>query len=182
MDDALKHIMWGLYFIQAQVYEVTKNILMQDNKSTILMNKNGRFSCYKRTKHIKYRYFMIKDKIGKGEVIIKYCQTGDMWADINTKAPQGSLFYNMRDRLMGVDDNYDDDIEKQNTHPDLLHQESQECATTVSEETKKILAKTGEFCKVMKVTQTLLPNAITKTQVAVAALVLKTMARRTENS
>ena len=45
IDDALKHIMWGFYFIQAQVYEFTKNILMQDNKSTILMAKNGRFSC-----------------------------------------------------------------------------------------------------------------------------------------
>ena len=55
IDDALKHIIWGLYFIQAHGYEVTKNILMQDNKSTILMNKNGRFSCYKRTKHIKNR-------------------------------------------------------------------------------------------------------------------------------
>ena len=28
IDDALKHIMWGLYFIQAQGYEVTKNIIM----------------------------------------------------------------------------------------------------------------------------------------------------------
>ena len=61
--DALKHIMWGLYFIQAKGYEVTKNIIMQDNNSTILMAKNGRFSCFKRTKHIKNRYFMIKDKI-----------------------------------------------------------------------------------------------------------------------
>ena len=43
-----------------------------------------------------------------------------MWADINTKALQGSLLYNMRARLMGVDENYDDDIEKQNTHPDML--------------------------------------------------------------
>ena len=38
---------------------------------------------------------------------------------------------------MGVDENYDDDIEKHNTYPDLLPQDSQECATTVSEETKK---------------------------------------------
>ena len=30
IDDALKSIMWGLYFIQSQGYEVTKNILMQD--------------------------------------------------------------------------------------------------------------------------------------------------------
>ena len=41
IDDALNHIMWGLYFIQAQGYEVTKNILMQDNKSTILMAKKA---------------------------------------------------------------------------------------------------------------------------------------------
>ena len=95
---------------------------MQDNKSTILMAKNGRFSCSKRTKHIKNRYFTIKDKIGKGEVIIQYCPTGDMWADINTKALQGSLFYKMRARFMGVDDNYDDDVENQNTHPYLLPQ------------------------------------------------------------
>ena len=174
--------MWGLYFIQAQGYEVTKNILMQDNKSTILMANNGRFSCSKRTKHIKNRYFMIKYKIGKGEVIVQYCPTGDMWADINTKALQGSLLYNMRARLMVVDDNYDGDIEEQNTHPDLLPQESQECATTVSEETKKILDKDGAFRKVMSVTQAGIPNATRKTQVAVAALVLKTMARGTDKS
>ena len=65
--------MWGMYFIQAQDYEVTKNILMQENKSTILLAKNGRFSSSKRTKHIKNRYFMIKDNIGKGEIIIQYC-------------------------------------------------------------------------------------------------------------
>ena len=67
---------------------------------------------------------MIKDEIGKGEVIIQYCPTGDMWSDINTKAIQGILFYKMRDRLMVVDDDYDDNIEKQNKHPDLLPQES----------------------------------------------------------
>ena len=70
--DALKNIMWSLYFIQGQGYEVTKNILMQDNKSTIPMAKNGQFSCSKRTKHINDINFMIKDKIGKGEVIIQY--------------------------------------------------------------------------------------------------------------
>eukprot|EP00957_Ditylum_brightwellii_P113893 8682775-Ditylum_brightwellii.AAC.1 len=61
---------------------------MQDNKSAILMANNGRFACTKRTKHIKIRYFMIKDKIGQGEVIIQCCPTDDMWADINTKALQ----------------------------------------------------------------------------------------------
>ena len=30
IDDALKYIMWGLYFIQAQGFKVKNNILMQD--------------------------------------------------------------------------------------------------------------------------------------------------------
>ena len=72
IDDALKSIMWGLYFIQYQGYEVTKNILMQDNKSTILLANNSRFSSSKSTNHTKNIYFMIKDKIGKGEIIIQY--------------------------------------------------------------------------------------------------------------
>ena len=93
---------------------------MQDNKSTILMATNGRFLCSKHTKHIKNRYFIIKDKIGKGEIIIQYCPTCDMWADINTKAPQGSLFYKMRARLMGVDENYHDDLERLATHLNLF--------------------------------------------------------------
>ena len=91
IDDVLKCIMWGLYFIQAQCFEVKNNFLMQDNKLTILMESNGRFSCTKRTKHIKNRYFMIKDKIVQGEVIAQYYPTGD----IITKALQVSLFYKM---------------------------------------------------------------------------------------
>ena len=30
IDDALPYIMWGLYFIEAQGYEVAHNILYQD--------------------------------------------------------------------------------------------------------------------------------------------------------
>ena len=63
---------------------------------------------------------MIKDKIGKGEIIIQYSSTGDMWANINSKALQGSLFYKMHGRLMGIGEYYYDDIESLNTHPDLL--------------------------------------------------------------
>ena len=62
----------------------------------------------------------IKDKIGKGEITIQYCPTVSMWVDINTKALQGSLFYKMQARLMGVDENYHDNLERLAIHPDLL--------------------------------------------------------------
>ena len=124
---------------------------------------------------------MIKDKIGRGEVIIQYCPTGDMWADINTKALQGSLFYKMRARLMGIDENYHDDLEREYTHPTLLPQEAQECG--VSDETKEVLRKAGAIRTLLAATTTGLPDVHRNTQAAVAALILmKSMARGTQSS
>ena len=132
IDDDLKSTMWELYFMKYQGYKVTKNIFIQYNKFTILLAKNGWFSRSKRTKHINNRYFMIKDNIVKGEIVIQYCSTGEMWANMNTKALQGRLFYKMRGRLMGIGEDYYDEIERMNTHPYLLP--SQECDVKVSPE------------------------------------------------
>jgi hypothetical protein len=52
VDDALPSIIWGLYFMQAQGYDIQCNILYQDNKSTILLAKNGRMSATSRLKHV----------------------------------------------------------------------------------------------------------------------------------
>ena len=59
IDDAIPSIMWLMYFIKAQGYDVTHNILYQDNKSTILIATNGRMSSSKQTKHIHHRYFLV---------------------------------------------------------------------------------------------------------------------------
>ena len=63
---------------------------------------------------------MIKYNIGKGEIVIQYFPTDDMWANININTLQGSLFYRIRGRLMGSSEDYDDDIESINTNPNLL--------------------------------------------------------------
>ncbi len=60
IDDALPSILWARCFIESQGYTVSQNILYQDNKSTILLANNGRWSSSKRTKHIKSRYFLSK--------------------------------------------------------------------------------------------------------------------------
>ena len=137
-----------------------------------------KYLCLKRTKHIKNRYFMIKDKIGKGEVIIQYCPTGDMWADINTKALQGSLFYKMQAHLMGIDEDYHTDLERLATHPDLLPQETQECG--ISDENKELLHKAGAICTLMSAMKRGLHTSTQNTQAAVAALIfMKSMVRGT---
>ena len=97
-----------------------------------------------------------------------------MLADINTKALQGSLFYKIRGRLMGIDEDYDDGFERLNTHQNLLP--SQECAYRVSDKDASVLAA---IVKVLKVSHNALPNATNKNQAPVADLLFtRTMARQ----
>jgi hypothetical protein len=101
-DDFMKAICWTRYFMRAQGYDVKDNILFQDNKSSILLEKNGKASSSKRTKHIKIRYFFITDRVRKEEVSVVWCPTGDMIGDYATKPLQGALFQKFRDHIMGV--------------------------------------------------------------------------------
>ena len=55
LDDTIPGILWGRYFLEAQGYDVTQNIVYQDNKSTILLATNGRSSSLRNTKHIRDR-------------------------------------------------------------------------------------------------------------------------------
>eukprot|EP00804_Cyclotella_cryptica_P014218 CCRYP_005629-RA/>CCRYP_005629-RA protein AED:0.13 eAED:-0.11 QI:0/-1/0/1/-1/1/1/0/160 len=91
IDDALPLLLWCRYFIEAQGYTVEQNSLYQDNKSPILLAKNGHWLGSKRMKHIKPRYFFIKDNIGKGEGEVHYQPTERMWLYLLTKPKQGVL-------------------------------------------------------------------------------------------
>ena len=88
--------------MEAQGYGVRENIVYQDNKSAILLEKNGKASSSKRTKHINIRYYFVTDRIAKGELSVEWCPTGDMIADFMTKPNQGALFCRFRDQIMGV--------------------------------------------------------------------------------
>ena len=85
VDDLLGHIFWARYFMMEQGYDMEPSLLYQDNMSAILLETNGRASSSKQTKHIKVKYFFIKDKIDQGDVTIEHCPTEQMWTDINTK-------------------------------------------------------------------------------------------------
>ena len=124
---------------------------------------------------------MIKDNIGKGEIVIQYCPTGDMWANINTKSLQGSLLSKMCGRLMVMGKDYDDGIDRLNTQPDMLP--SQESADNVASEDASVLAKLGAIVKVLKVSHIALLNSTNKTQAVVEDLLFtRTMARQTRES
>jgi hypothetical protein len=88
--------------MKAQGYGVKDNFLFQDNKSSILLENNGKASSSKRTKHINIQYFFITDRVKKEEVSVVWCPTGDMIGDFATKPLQGALFRKFRDQIMGV--------------------------------------------------------------------------------
>jgi hypothetical protein len=64
-DDFMPAICWTHYFMKAQGYGVKDNIFFQDNKSSILLEKNCKASSSKHTKHINIWYFFITDIVSK---------------------------------------------------------------------------------------------------------------------
>jgi hypothetical protein len=101
-DDFMPAICWTSYFMKAQGYGVKDNILFQENNISILLEKNGKASISKRTKHINIWYFFITNRASKEEVSVVSCPTGDMIGDYTTKPLQGALFRKFRDQIMGV--------------------------------------------------------------------------------
>lgn len=100
-DDLSTLILWTKLFMESQGYPIEKNILYQDNKSTILLENNGKRSSSKRTRALNIRYFFLTDQIEKGNLIVEYCPTGDMVADYFSKPLQGKLFQKFRKAIMG---------------------------------------------------------------------------------
>jgi hypothetical protein len=101
-DNFMPAICWTQYFMKAQGYGVKENVLFQDNKSSIILEKNGKASSSKRTKHINIRYLFITDCVKKEEVSVVWCPTGDTIGDFANKPLQGALFHKFRDHIMGV--------------------------------------------------------------------------------
>lgn len=67
--------------------------MMEDNRSAICMATNPRF--HGRTKHIDLKYHFVRDHVKKGDVVINYCPTEDMVADILTKSLPAPRFQNL---------------------------------------------------------------------------------------
>ena len=102
IDDKIAKIIWMKKFIESQGFEISLNVIYQDNTSTIKLAENGKYSSGKRTRHFDIKYFYITDLINRKEVSIKYCSSNDMLADYHTKPLIGEKFKNMRDKIMNI--------------------------------------------------------------------------------
>ena len=70
----------------------------------------------KKRKHIKDKFFFIKDRVDGGEIKVIDCPTREMRADIMTKPLQGTSFRVMRAELMNCPVNYEDPETEEETH------------------------------------------------------------------
>jgi hypothetical protein len=112
-DMFMPAMLWLQHFIQAQGYEVECIGLYQDNINLQLLIKNGKMSSGKKTKHIKSKFFFIKDKVDNGEIKVIDCPREEMWADVMTMLLQETVFRVMQAEMMNCPVNYEGPAESQ---------------------------------------------------------------------
>jgi hypothetical protein len=81
-------------------YQQTKIPMLVDSTCAMQMLKQGTGS-FKRAKHIKVRYFWLKDLIDNGIIELIYTPTEELVADILTKPLLGWKIQNLLYKLLG---------------------------------------------------------------------------------
>jgi hypothetical protein len=102
VNDAMNMVLWSRLFLEAQGFTVTDNILYQDNQSAMLLEKNGKMSSSKRTRHQEIPLFFVTDNVANKKLRIEYCPTNDMAADFFNKPLNGSKFQQFRAFILGL--------------------------------------------------------------------------------
>ena len=102
-SDYLPNTMWVKMFLEAQGHTVIENIFGQDNESAMKLEKNGRASAGKKSRHIDIRFFFIKDRTEALGIRIQHCPTSEMLGDFFTKPLQEMLFKKFRDVILGYE-------------------------------------------------------------------------------
>ena len=77
-----------------------ENVVLQDNKSATLSEKNSERSSGKRTRQLTFN-FMMMDQTEKGNAKIMCCPMDDMAGNFMTKGPQGLKFGKFRKTIVG---------------------------------------------------------------------------------
>jgi hypothetical protein len=106
ISDVMPQVLWTRYFLEFLEVQgcchMSDSIVYQDNQSTMLLEKNGRGSSSKRTRHINIRFCFVADHIVAGKGKIEYCLTGGMLADYFTKLLQGSNFQKFQKQILNL--------------------------------------------------------------------------------
>ena len=94
-------VVWSMQLLQELHFDKLTIEIGVDNKCSMHLLKQGTGS-FKRAKHIKMRFFWLKDLIDEGEIILKYVPSEELVADMLTKATTGAKFKYLRGKLLGI--------------------------------------------------------------------------------
>ena len=73
---------------------------MEDNQGAIEQSKNPKL--HNPTKHIDIAFHFVRERVNSQEILVKYCPTETMIADLLTKPLQKDRFETLP-KLMGID-------------------------------------------------------------------------------
>jgi hypothetical protein len=99
LSDMCSTVVWVREFLIAQGEKALPAQVYQDNQSAMALVERGK-STADRTRHIKIRYFWVKDRVDMGDINIVYKPTDSMIADLLTKPLQGEHFKRIRNVLL----------------------------------------------------------------------------------
>ena len=91
VDDLMPQILWMQYFLEAQGMKVFDNVVYQDNHRAMKLEKYGRASSGKQTRHISIRYFIVTECIQENKMKVEYCPKETMIDNFYIKPLQGKL-------------------------------------------------------------------------------------------
>jgi hypothetical protein len=125
--NVLPQVIWTRNFLEVQGYGIKNSVIYQDNKSTILLAKNGQASSSKCTRHINIQYFLVTDLVKSRQVGIKHCPTQKMVSNYFTKPLQGTTFRKLRQLNMNSEEGVSD---LSVTRRSVLEQETHDTVTS----------------------------------------------------
>lgn len=92
LEEAAGPMLWAARFLKHNGYKVTKCILFQDNRRTMLQESNGSANGGKSSRYLNIRCVCIKDLKDKKLVSIQHCATEEMVADYMTEPLHEATF------------------------------------------------------------------------------------------
>ena len=79
------------------------SVMYQDNVSAIQLERHGKKSSSRRTRHLDIRFLNAKDKLVIHNIKVVYCPTEKIVADFLIKPLQDAQFRKLRRIVMGMD-------------------------------------------------------------------------------
>ena len=92
---------WARQFMQELSHAQLTIEIGVDNRCSMRLLEQGTGS-FNRAKHIKVRFFWLKDLIDEGEILLVYVPSAELVGDMLTKATTGAKFKYLRRKLLGL--------------------------------------------------------------------------------